>query len=235
MRVLVAGDSWTAGWGVKSNESWSQLLPEEYEVTNIAESGSGNQKIARRILECWDYHDLIIVGWSSMGRVYQENHFIDMIELCYSPDHSQDLQTHRLEYFEKATIDTLRKVSSKCIREVEGLPCKVLHFTVFGDSLPAQVKHSADVSYMEYLANASGYKFLLDIPIFEYDYLSENNIDLITGFAKRSNFPVYWREAIIERELPRLDNIDHQLMCGHPSAIGHEIWSKKIIETLNEI
>ena len=238
MKVLVAGDSWTEGYGVPSNKTWDNYLPKEWNVTNVGLNGKGNRKIAGNIRQYFDDHDLIIVGWSSPGRISWGYDNLDdcKIEVHYNPEDSMELKAKRLEYFETVTSDTLRKNFSKCILEIEGLPCKVIHFSVFGDSLPVEVKYSVDISYVEYLANLAGYEFLLDIPMWEYDYLHKDNVDIVKNIARNSGWSADWELACFERELPKIhiERNPYQLKCGHPSILGHEKWGKKILGFMNE-
>ena len=231
MRVLVAGDSWTSGYGVESQQTWNNYLPKHWDVTNVGEPGAGNRNIASNIRHYFDDHDLIIVGWSSPGRIDECE-----IEVHYRPEASMELQAKRLEYFETVTSDTLRKNFSKYILEIEGLPCKVIHFSVFDDSLPVEVKHSVDISYMEYLANLAGYEFLLDIPMWEYDYLHKDNVDIVKNIARNSGWSADWELACFERELPKIhiERNQYQLECGHPSVLGHEKWGMKIVGLIEE-
>lgn len=243
MRILVAGDSWTAGYGVDEKDRWSSRLIENgHDVTNVAISGSGNAVIEREILENWDYHDLIIVGWSSVSRVYLDStpRPTRMIEIVMDENNNsggsvpENLQA-RVDFFEGCnSFEKMFYDFKKQIKNIETLPCNVLHFTVFGDKLPVKVKHKLDISYIEFLANLGGYNFLYDLPFFEYGFLNNDVNGVIEKFCD-THFPKDWKYACYERELPVLDGCKYFLMCGHPSELGHKEWSAKIEQTIHTL
>jgi hypothetical protein len=240
MRILVAGDSWNFGFGVEEKDRWTSLL-RGHDVTNISEPGSGNARIERKILEEWDYHDLIIVGWSSVSRIYLEKTNpkpFRMIELVCDTNSGKDnpeLIQARIDYFESTgTYERMFNDFRKQIKCIEGLPCKVLHYTVFGDHFPVKVKHKLDVSFLEYLSNLGGYKFLFDIPFYESGFLINDKNNMIEKFCD-NNFPETWKYACYERELPVLDRCKYFLECGHPSELGHKAWSTKIESTIHSL
>ena len=238
MKILVAGDSWNYGYGLDSpfTERWDSLL-EGHEIKNVSISGSGNALIERMIMEHYDNHDLIIVGWSSVQRVYLPGipRPQKLVELVLDSEKSDEVLQARLDFFQyESSYDKMFKDFKKQIRNVESLPCKVIHFTVFGDKFPVEVKHKIDKSFLEFLANLGGYKFLFDIPFFEYGFLMDTETHLIETFCD-NHFPKDWRYACYERELPILDECKYFLVCGHPSKLGHIEWSKRIEQEISKL
>ena len=238
MKILIAGDSWNYGYGLDNpfRERWDALL-EGHEIKNISTPGAGNSLIERMIMQHYDNHDLIIVGWSSVQRRYlpgipkPEN----LVELVLDLEKNEDILQARLDMFEiGSAYDDMFHDFKKQIRNVESLPCKVMHFTVFGDNFPVDVKHKLDVSFLEFLSNLGGYKFLFDIPFYESGFLKDTNTRLIEKFCDL-HFPKDWRYACYERELPVLDGCKYFLECGHPSKLGHLEWSKKIEKEIHSL
>lgn len=237
MKILVAGDSWNRGYGVEENEKWTSLLG-HHDILNVSVSGSGNNAIQRQIMGNYNYPDLIIVGWSSIGRKYltpNRPRYEEFFELSYNPDAPENLKQQRLDYFQSANISDLIEDFKKIVQEVEDLPCKVLHYTVFGEEIPIDVKHKLDISMLEYLASCNGNKFLFDIPMFEYDYLHENTYTLAENIMKRHPNNEDWEYACFERELVILEKNEYFLDCGHPSPLGHRSWSEKIEQEIQRI
>ena len=85
---------------------------------------------------------------------------------------------------------------------------------------------------MEYLANHEGIYFKYSIPIFEFDFLHENNT-VTQEFAQR-NFRPDWEYACVEREEVRMrDQRQLFLPCGHPNLKGHRVWAQYLKATLD--
>lgn len=72
MKLLTIGDSFTYGDELTStSDSWPTLLSTKlnWELTNLAISGSGNTNMVRTTVECASEHDIIIIAWSHWGRI----------------------------------------------------------------------------------------------------------------------------------------------------------------------
>lgn len=237
MKILIAGDSWNFGYGVDEKDRWSSLLSPAHEVTNISSPGAGNDYIRDTIMRNYNYPDLLIVGWSGTGRKYKNpiipkgDELFEMVD-CDNP--SAEIAQLRLDYFQSHTVDDLLRDFSKTVQEVEDLPCKVLHYTVFGEKITNQVKYKLDTSMLEYLASFCNKKFLFDMPIFEFDYLHETSFELVRQFMELSEVHD-WEYGCFERELLRLEKNPYFLDCGHPSECGHQIWSKRIEQEISRI
>lgn len=75
MKLLTLGDSFTYGEELSDlTEAWPYVLGRRigYEVTNLGEPASSNDKIVRKLLEYlienYNNTDLVIIGWSLLGR-----------------------------------------------------------------------------------------------------------------------------------------------------------------------
>lgn len=72
MKILAVGDSFTYGYELADRQqAWPFLLGNmiDADVTNLAVPGSGNTQIVRNIVEHATDYDLVVVGWSSPGRI----------------------------------------------------------------------------------------------------------------------------------------------------------------------
>ena len=72
MRLLAVGDSFTYGEELAElTSAWPFLLGNKlgYEVTNLANPGSGNTRMVRTVVENIDDFDLIIIAWSHYSRL----------------------------------------------------------------------------------------------------------------------------------------------------------------------
>ena len=72
MKILAVGDSFTYGSDLEDrNNSWPVVLANKLnaEVTNLGKPGGGNTQVVRNIVEHATNYDLVVVGWSSPGRV----------------------------------------------------------------------------------------------------------------------------------------------------------------------
>lgn len=236
MKILIAGDSWNFGYGVNEKDRWSSLLSSVHDVTNIATPGAGNDFIRDSIMRNYNYPDLLIVGWSGIARKYlnpmrpRPDEFFEMVW----PNPTAEQSQYRLDYFQSHSINDLVTDFKKCVQEIEDLPCKVLHYTVFGEKIPMQVQHKLDASMLEYLAALAGKKFLFDMPVFEFDFLHKNNFELVRQFMQKSEI-CDWEYGCFERELVRLEKSSYFLDCGHPSEIGHQNWGKLIEQKIQSI
>ena len=72
MRLLTVGDSFTYGEELADRDSsWPVLLGHKlgYEVTNLAEPGSGNTRMIRNVIEQVNVYDMVIIAWSHFARM----------------------------------------------------------------------------------------------------------------------------------------------------------------------
>ena len=72
MKILALGDSFTYGSDLEDRtNAWPVVLANKLnaEVTNLGKPGGGNTQIVRNIVERATEYDLVVVGWSSPGRV----------------------------------------------------------------------------------------------------------------------------------------------------------------------
>jgi len=72
MKILAVGDSFTYGSDLEDRaNAWPCVLAKrlQAEVTNLGKAGGGNTQIVRNIVERATNYDLVVVGWSSPGRV----------------------------------------------------------------------------------------------------------------------------------------------------------------------
>ena len=219
MKILVGGDSWTAGWGVDEKERWTSHLT-GHDVTNVAGSGYNNKSIATAIEKQYAPEeikpDLIIVCWSSMSRV-GKYHFV-------SPEDHKGVG--------KTSLGDMMMEFGRQVRRIEDLSCAVLHCTVFGDNFPFNVDNYHPTSMLEHLSRLSGYEWYLKIPWFESGMLHKDNEEFTKTFADKY-FKDDWKYAVIEREMVMLDECrDYFMVCGHPNPAGHKQWSNVINERI---
>jgi len=72
MKILAVGDSFTYGSDLADRtQSWPCVLAGKLDttVTNLGKPGGGNTQIVRNIVEHATDYDLVVVGWTSPGRV----------------------------------------------------------------------------------------------------------------------------------------------------------------------
>jgi hypothetical protein len=72
MKILAVGDSFTYGYELQDiNNAWPCVLARKLNatVTNLAKPGGGNTQIVRNIVEHADQFDLVVIGWTSPGRI----------------------------------------------------------------------------------------------------------------------------------------------------------------------
>jgi hypothetical protein len=80
MKLLTIGDSFTYGEELSDrNQAWPQLVANkiDYEMINLGQPGASNDKILRTTLDhlTVTYADLVIVGWSNIGRSEHADEF----------------------------------------------------------------------------------------------------------------------------------------------------------------
>lgn len=232
MKIACFGDSWTEGWGC-SNKSWPlELRKYGFDVENHGKCGSINREIYDNFVEIpKEDYDLFVFGWSGATRVKEGD---DFYEFCnVNQNRNKDLETaikKRNEYFlSKSTYD-IKKDWTECIHNINQFADKhqkkVIHFSVFGDLPNEKFNNFHEKSFLEILANDQNQYFKYTLPLFEYDFLNGDNIDLVTKFAKRNKFPSNWQKAIVEREEVRPGL--NFFACGHPNISGHKILAKYI-------
>jgi lysophospholipase L1-like esterase len=72
MNILAVGDSFTYGYELEDRDNaWPNVLARKLNatVTNLGKPGGGNTQMVRNIVEHATNYDLVVVGWSSPGRV----------------------------------------------------------------------------------------------------------------------------------------------------------------------
>lgn len=222
MKILICGDSWTKGWGVSPNQSWPSFL--DYKFKNVAIHGSTNENIVKQFLFNYDdSYDLVIVGWSGVTRFLRNDKMMEF----------SSVNKDTLDFFKDTSLnDILLSWNSniKAIEQVSSVP--VIHFSVFGDVPLIKPKYFIDKSFLEYLSNNQEVFFKYHIPIFEFDWLNEENYKLTKRFAKKY-FNKNWGRACVEREVIRGNG--NFLNCGHPNVQGHCIWSKHLNGVINDL
>ena len=135
---------------------------------------------------------------------------------------------------QRSTIDDLRSQWFDYLNQIESLPCNVIHFTVFGDELPP-VKNKIDKSYLEYLANDSGYNFLYPIPTFEFGLLQKESVKSMEILFQNSGVEDY-KLACFERDKIQLDFTSPNFqICGHPTHIGHMKWGEEVNRAIRSL
>ena len=83
MKILLCGDSFASNWQVKCPNStgWVNLLANQYNVTNLAQSAVGEYKILKQVQSVdLNKFDAIIVSHTSPNRIH----------CTYHPIHNQD-------------------------------------------------------------------------------------------------------------------------------------------------
>jgi hypothetical protein len=215
MKILVCGDSWSYGCGVLRD--WSRYLP--HTIENYASNGAGSDDIVQQFDQFYDQtFDLIIIGWSGASR-HHDNEF------CITTDKS-------IEYFKDKSLDYLLDYWCERIDYIEKKSQQpVLHFSVFGDMPNKKYDNFIDMSFFKYIANCSGFHFKYDTPIFEFDLLTESNLQVTEPFGKKY-FPKHWKRACVEREEVR--GKGHFLECGHPDQQGQKLWGAFMEKLIND-
>jgi len=220
MKILICGDSWTSGYGVDYKDSWPNLIG--YGYIDTSEIGASNDLIVTRFLENYnDTYDAVIIGWSGVTRFWDGK----------ARDFSS-VDNNVVEYYkDKSLNDILVNWDNQISKILETAKVPVIQYSVFGD-IPINKDYFLEKSYLEFLANKSGVFFNYQIPIFEFDWLNENNLKMTESFGEKY-FPRKWKRACVERE--NLRGTGYFLDCGHPTAEGHKLWAEYIKEKLNDI
>lgn len=72
MKLLTVGDSFTYGEELDDiSNAWPYVLGQMigYEVTNLGQPASSNDKIVRKVLENYQDYDLMVIAWSHYARI----------------------------------------------------------------------------------------------------------------------------------------------------------------------
>lgn len=246
MRIACFGDSWTAGYGIEGTRSWCSVLDKclpNGNTYNFGQSGCSNQRIFDLYQKHGRYYDTLIFCWTGITRLETPK---GMMDFSYVEDH---LIKYREKFFSQFTLqDLFKKWEDLIIQINEENPNKrILHFSVFGEVPTQYIENFYKPSMFEYLAEKQGNIFKYNIPIFEFDWLNENNLPLTETFAKKycsttlrspntkqnlnDTFLRNWKKANIERDLIRPGK--YFLNDGHPNGRGHKLWAKHIETILN--
>lgn len=224
--ILATGDSWTYGYNLKNKkDTWPYVLAEllSMPVVVSAKSGADNETICENTIEKIKQLNpkIVVVGWSGISRIRHSKRPYIQYSLSQVP--SEDTE-HRKKFFENSSINELSTIWQSQIDRVNSVCNNVLHFSVFGDQHCASTDNLLKTSMLEYVANAQKVKFKYSIPIFEFDFLHEDNI-VAEQFCNRE-FDNNWIKACVERE--ELRDTELFFNCGHPKEKGHRRWAKHL-------
>lgn len=229
MIIAAYGDSWTKGFDLTlSEQCWPEHLANNLNCNLFkdANCGADNQSILERFKKTVQKikPDIAIIGWSGITRIrHQRWPTYKQYSLSWVPD---EHCSAREKYFRSHNLTDLTSAWIKQIDQAEEIckqiNCKLINFSVFGDQHAVDDSRILDCSALEYIASCQGPTFKYNIPIFEFDFLHENN-DVTYNFAK-NNFKKDWMKACVERE----DLRDTKLFfnCGHPNEAGYIKWAK---------
>lgn len=228
MKILICGDSWSRAWSVKT--PWHSYIG--HHIINAAKSGASNQEIVTQFKENYDSSiDLVIVGWSGCTRIVRDksvkqHKFTHLNEFSLVDDET-------INFFKNKSLGdilNLWECNINKILKISKVP--VIQFSTFGDQPLKKYDNFLTENFLEYLANRQGIFFKHDIPIFEFDWLNNDNLKLTEPFGKKY-FPKRWKRACEERERVRPGKFF--LGCGHPNEKGHKVWGKFIKEKINDL
>jgi hypothetical protein len=224
MRILCCGDSWTNGYEVKKEEAWPNILSSitGHSVKSISRNGATNSDIRDFYINKPDKqtYDLIIFCWSGVTRTKING---KILEFSSGKD---KVHLERLKYFENKSLNDMLDDWQDIIDQVDNYDnTRKIHFSVFGDKPLVKKDNFYNISFLEFLAEKQNMKFNYEIPIFEFDWLSEENYNLVNKFADHY-FDKDWKKAIVEREEVRPGK--YFLDCGHPNIEGHRVWAEFI-------
>jgi len=240
VNILIAGDSWTYGYGIDDKTKiWPHVLSENLNSTYIlaAKSGASNQEIFQESVSIIEQQkqklDIVIIGWSGISRIIQNisNHFYSF---CLSYDPNEDTDVRR-KWFDEHSLQFLFDKWEKEITDIYDLcskySIKMVNFSVFGDRFPINVSTTLDISFMEFLSKSDGYTFEYKIPLFEFDFLHEKNITakkFLSTYLNRD-----WELACAEREI--WYGRTKVLQNGHPTVESHKLWANYLTKKVKEI
>ena len=223
--ILVLGDSWTDGYGIDKKKSWPSLLAKitKREVSTVAHCGTDNETICDYAVDNIVKYkpEICIIGWSGITRIKQSD--IPYIQFSLSQVPEEDT-TNRAEYFANCTLDKIRENWLWQINTVKQAckNTKLIMFSVFGDQHLLGTDDLLKISMLEYLADRQNTQLQYHIPVFEFDFLHEDN-KVAEEFASRE-FDKNWQRACVERE--DLRGTKFFLDCGHPTSAAHMAWAK---------
>lgn len=235
MKILCVGDSWTYGYDDNGNinknkKNWPNILAGiiDADVEVNSKCGAANNEIFSMAGRGIKNYDIIIIGWSGCTRHKTPRGLME-----FSCAETSRIDKYRMEYFkDKSLYDLLLPwddMMDKLTAIGDAVGTRVIHFNVFGDKPIRNHSNFLNLSFLEFLAKKQNMPFSYDIPIFEFDFLREDNANLIEPFAKKY-FPHDWKLAIIEREDVRPGK--YFLACGHPNEAGHNAWAEHIAAVL---
>lgn len=231
MNVACFGDSWTFGYDVKTNETWPYNLQKisDYPVSTVATPGVSNLEIFNFYKDYGEVFDILIFCWSGITRTFTDDGYLEFSSF----QEDQKIDIKRREYFANISMQELFDRWENFMIQIneENQDKKVFHFSVFGEKPTKHIDNFYTPSFLEYLANEQGNHFQYDIPFFEFDFLSEENLHVVEPFAKKY-WDGDWKRACVERENIRPGK--NFLDCGHPNKRGHELWAKYIWSIINE-
>lgn len=225
--ILVVGDSWTEGFGIKNKKkTWPYRLSKftSENVVISAKSGADNDSIAEFAIDAYNQYkpDTTIIGWSGISRIrYSTNPYRQFsLSLVFDED-----TIERKQFFQNSTLNDLAERWLKQIELVEkNISGNIIHFSVFGDQRCISHPNLMQESMLEKIAAQQGNQFHYNIPLFEFDFLQKENT-VANEFCTRE-FKKTWLKACVERE--KIRPSDLFLDCGHPNEIGHKVWAKFI-------
>jgi hypothetical protein len=241
MKILCVGDSWTKGYGVSTETVWPSILSEVYgyDTINLGVNGLDNKSIQEAAIDFAkkEHVELIIIGWSGVTRYkdFINNYFFEFS--TYGSFRGKNLNNSDLrdKFFKNITLEDILFRWQTQINTINNFckekNIKCIQFSVFGDRA-INPKNFTEHDFLGFLAEKQNMKFKFNIPIFEFDFLSNINYDFVNKFAEKNNFPDNWKYAIIEREEVRPGQLF--LPCGHPNEEGHKLWATYINEFIND-
>ena len=165
------------------------------------------------------------------SKMYHFLYWYNFKKLLYVADHIfsyrvKNINDYRLRNFKNTSLSDILdnwETYIKSVLSVSTVP--VLQYSVFGDKPKVQHERFLEKSYLEHLADCSNSSFEYKIPMFEFDWLNEQNYKVTKPFAVKY-FDENWEKACVERENIRPSKYFQN--CGHPNAAGHKIWANFI-------
>lgn len=222
--ILVIGDSWTYGFGLRNKAKvWPNFLSKykSEEVVISARSGVDNRTMSELAIQSYNYYkpDRVIIGWSGISRIRFSKKPYIQFSLSFVP---KEDSIKRKNFFRNTSLQTLSKLWLEQINYVEShIKCSIIHFSVFGDQNCISHSNLLEDSMLEKIAFNQGTTFVHDIPIFEFDFLHKKN-KVAEDFCERE-FDKKWIKACVERENIRPGEMF--LDSGHPNEAGHKYWA----------
>jgi lysophospholipase L1-like esterase len=229
--ILTIGDSWTKGYGLANKtHSWPYVLSKltSVPIKVSARSGADNDSIGENAIKSYRKYkpDIVIIGWSGISRIRHSKKPYVQYSLSQVPN--EDIPA-RKEFFKNSTLNNLSKKWIEQIEMVEqNVDARVIHFSVFGDQHSTKHKNLLEKSMLEFIAEKQKTNFKYNIPIFEFDFLHQDNL-VAKKFCKRE-LGRDWKRACVERENLRSSKMFFD--CGHPNQKGHAVWADYIKDIL---